>query len=549
MPTARADRLTEAGPERPPRLARFAAILAALAGWKRWAVAWLLGLGSVLALPPVGLFPVLFAVFPALVWQIDGTATRRAAFAVGWWFGLGHFMAGTYWISNALLVEADRFAWLIPPTLVGVSAYLAIYPALACAFARWMRPGWPRIAALAVGWTALEMLRGVAFTGFPWNPIASTWSDIPAMLQPAAGVGVFGLGLLTVVLAAAPAMTARGGRAGIAVAVGVPLLLAAGWGAGTLRIPRAADADHAGVKLGIVQPNLPQHEKVQARFRDSHFSKHLAMTEMAAGAGVTHFIWPETAIGFALSRTPGAADAVARLVPEGGLVIAGAFRASPPGMRPVRFWNSLVAIDGKARSVAAYDKARLVPFGEYVPLRSVLAFTQVTGGRFDFSRGPGPTTLNVKGLPPFSPLICYEIIFPGRVVGPGERPRWLLNVTNDGWFGDSAGPYQHFAAARMRAVEEGLPVVRAANSGISAVIDPYGRVIQRLGLGRAGVVEAGLPVALAEPTVFARFGHLPLSAFLALAAAVLAAGWRCKPSPLSAPSAKRRRSSVLDMDS
>ena len=541
MPTVRERRLTETDPERLPRLARFAAMLTALTGWKRWTLAWLLGLGSVLALPPVGLFPVLFAALPALVWQIDGTATRRAAFAVGWWFGLGHFMAGTYWISNSLLVEADRFAWLIPPTLIGVSAYLAIYPALACAFARWMRPGWARIAALAVGWTALEMLRGVAFTGFPWNPIGSIWSDIPAMLQPAAAVGVFGLGLLTVALAAAPAMLSRGGRAGIAVAIGVPLVLAGVWGGGTLRIPRAATTDQPGIKLGIVQPNIPQHEKVRAQFRARHFSKHLAMTEAAAATGITHFVWPETAIGFALSRTPGAAEAVARVVPEGGLVIAGAFRASPPGKRPARFWNSLVAIDDKARSVAAYDKARLVPFGEYVPLRSVLAFTQVTGGRFDFSRGPGPKTLNIRGLPPFSPLICYEIVFPGRVVRPGKRPRWLLNVTNDGWFGDSAGPYQHLAAARMRAVEEGLPVVRAANSGVSAVIDPFGRVVQRLGLGRAGVVEAALPVALSEPTVFARLGHSPLSVFLAVAAAALALGWRSRPSSLAAASAGRRR--------
>ena len=254
------------------------------------------------------------------------------------------------------------------------------------------------------------------------------------------------------------------------------------------------------------------------------------MTRAAAGAGITHFVWPETAIGFALSRVPGAAEAVARVVPEGGLVIAGAFRASPPAKRPARFWNSLVAIDGKARSVAVYDKARLVPFGEYVPLRSVLAFTQVTGGRFDFSRGPGPRTLSVDGLPAFSPLICYEIIFSGRVVGADRRPQWLLNVTNDGWFGDSAGPHQHFAAARMRAVEEGLPVVRAANSGISAVIDPFGRVVERLGLGRAGLLEAALPLPLPEPTGFARFGHLPLSAFLVLAIAALAAGWRCRPS-------------------
>ena len=530
MPTVGGVRLTGAGPERPSRLARLATALAALGGWRRWLAAWLLGLGSVLALPPVGLVPVLFAAFPALVWLIDGTPSRRTAFAVGWWFGLGHFMAGTYWISNALLVEADRYAWLIPPTLVGASAYLAIYPALACAFARWMRPGWPRVAALAVGWTALEMVRGVAFTGFPWNPIGSAWTEIPAMLQPAAAVGVHGLGLLTVALAAAPALLARGGRAGAAVVVGVPLVLAAVWGGGALRLPEAATAVQPGIRLGIVQPNIPQHEKVRAQFRERHFARHLAMTRAAAGTGITHFVWPETAIGFALSRVPGAAEAIARVVPEGGLVIAGAFRASPPAKRPARFWNSLVAIDGKARSVAVYDKARLVPFGEYVPLRSVLAFTQVTGGRFDFSRGPGPRTLSVDGLPAFSPLICYEIVFSGRVVGADRRPQWLLNVTNDGWFGDSAGPHQHFAAARMRAVEEGLPVVRAANSGISAVIDPFGRVVERLGLGRAGLLEAALPLPLPEPTGFARFGHLPLSVFLVLAIAALAAGWRCRPS-------------------
>ncbi len=530
MPTAGADGLTETHPRRPPRLARFAAALAALRGWRRWLAAWLLGLGSVLAMPPVGWVPVLFAALPALIWLIDGIPTRRAAFAVGWWFGLGHFMAGTYWISNALLVEADRYAWLIPPTLVGVSAYLAIYPALACAFARWMRAGWPRIAALAVGWTALEMVRGVAFTGFPWNPIGSIWSDIPEMLQPAAAVGVFGLGLLTVALAAAPALVVRGARAGVAVAVGVPLALAAVWGGGALRLPDAATDAHPGIRLGIVQPDIPQHEKVRARFRARHFTKHLAMTEAAAGSGITHFVWPETAIGFALSRAPGAAEAVARAVPENGLVIAGALRSSPPGERPARIWNSLIAIDGEARDVAVYDKARLVPFGEYVPLRPLLAFTQVTGGRFDFSRGPGPRTLSVEGLPSFSPLICYEIIFPGRVVGSGLRPQWLLNVTNDGWFGDSAGPHQHFAAARMRAVEEGLPVVRAANSGISAVIDPFGRVVGRLGLGRAGVLEATLPVPLAGGTGFSRLGHVPLSVFLALAAIALAAGWRCKSS-------------------
>ena len=523
MPAAGVDPLTATQPERPTRLARLARALAALDGWRRWLAAWLLGLVSVLAFPPVGAVPALFVALPALVWQLGGAAGSRAAFAIGWWFGLGHFMAGTYWISNSLLVEADRFAWLIPPTLIGVSAALAIYPALACVCARWAPPGWPRIAALAIAWTGFEMLRGVVLTGFPWNPVGSVWSDIPAMLQPAAAIGVHGLTLVTVALAAAPALLAGGGRGAIRVALGVPLVLALVWGGGAIRLGGAQTAAHPGVKIGIVQPNIPQHEQVRAAFRARHFARHLDMTRKAAGRGVTHFVWPEAAIGLRLSRSPAAIAAIAGAAPEGGLVISGALRRGPPGERPRRVWNSLIAIDGAARRVGVYDKVRLVPFGEYVPLRPILGFTQITGGRLDFSRGPGRRTLSVTGLPPFSPLICYEMIFPGRVVDPDRRPEWLLTVTNDGWFGDSAGPYQHFAAARMRAVEEGLPVIRAANSGISAAIDPYGRVVARLGLGQAGVLEAALPAALSRPTPFARLGHAPVLVVIALAAAALAA--------------------------
>ena len=376
-----------------------------------------------LAFPPVGFVPALFVALPVLVWQIDGTATRRAALAIGWWFGLGHFMAGTYWISNSLLVEADRFAWLIPPTLIGVSAYLAVYPALAAGLARCVRPGWPRVAALAVAWTGLEMLRGVAFTGFPWNPVGSVWTDIPAMLQPAAAIGVYGLGLVTVALAAAPALLAVRGRAAAAAALGVPLALAAIWGAGTLRLERAEPAPPTGARIAIVQPNIPQHEKVRAAFRARHFATHLEMTAVAAATGATHFIWPETAIGFALSRAPGAAEAIALAVPQGGLVIAGALRTGPPGERPRRVWNSLIAIDGAARRLAVYDKARLVPFGEYVPLRSILAFAQVTGGRIDFSRGPGRRTPRRAGAASVQPvdLLRDDLPRPGGRSRPAAR--------------------------------------------------------------------------------------------------------------------------------
>ena len=500
--------------------------ISGLRGWRRWLASFALGLAAALALPPVGAFPILFICLPILIWQIDGARSWREAGVLGWWFGLGHFMAGTYWISNALLVEADRFAWLIPFTLIGVSAYLALYPAIACLFARLIRPGWPRVAAFALAWSGAEIIRGVAFTGFPWNPIGSVWVEVPAMIQPAALIGVFGLGLVTAALAGAPALIAAGRRQAWAVCIGVPVALALIWLSGSARLAGVETRYQDGITLGIVQPNIPQTEKVRSDLKARHFAKHLRMTaNAAAGDGtpaITHFIWPETAVGFALSRTPGAADAIAKAVPTGGLVITGTLRATALGIRPFEVWNSLQAIDENARIVASYDKAHLVPFGEFVPLRSILGFLQVAGGRLDFSRGAGARTIELPGLPPASPLICYEIIFPGAVADPAARPAWLLNVTNDGWFGESAGPYQHLASARLRAVEEGLPVIRAANSGISAVIDPYGRLIDSLGVGREGIMAAKLPLPVAEATAFAGMGNTPIVVFIAIFASILA---------------------------
>lgn len=510
MPPARLGRLSMTATALTARIAAMEQGLAIQRGWRAWLIAFLSGLLLAVALPPLGIVAAAFFAFTALVWQIDATRGWRAAAALGWWFGLGHFLAGTYWISNALLVEADRFWWMIPFASLGLSAYLALYPAVSCAIARLIRPGPARIAGLAFAWTAMELLRGVAMTGFPWNPIGSIWSGIPAMIQSAALFGVFGLSLCTVGLAAAPALLGRGGRPARAVLICLPLVLALAWGGGAARLAAAGHATVPGIRLGIVQPNIAQRDKIQGKLRSHNLARHVRMTARRLGPGVTHVIWPETAIGLPISRVPDVAQAVAQVVPEGGYLIAGAIRASPRGDNPVRLWNSLHAIDRQSRVVATYDKAHLVPFGEYVPLRSILGFAKVTQGRLDFSAGPGPRTLDVAGLPPFGALICYEAIFPGAVTDPGRRPAWLLNLTNDGWFGDSAGPHQHFAAAQLRAVEEGIPVVRAANSGISGVIDAYGRPRARLGLGHAGVLEAALPAGLSAPTPFARLANLPV---------------------------------------
>ena len=277
--------------------------------------------------------------------------------------------------------------------------------------------------------------------------------------------------------------------------------------------------------IGIVQPNIPPLEKAGGAYADArrHFDKHLRMTEAAVRAGATHVVWPESAIGHIFMEASGTNEAVARAVRKDGLVIAGAVRLSTiVEGRPSRVWNSLVVIDEKAHRIAFYDKARLVPFREYWPLTSVFSFFGMFDDISEFDHGPGPRTLRVPGLPPFSPSICYEIVYSGGVVAPGRRSEWILNLTNDGWFGDSAGPYQHFAAARMRAVEEGLPVVRAANTGISGVVDPYGRVVKHLGIGQEGPLVSTLPAPTA-PTPFALLGPMPVLTAMALAAAILAA--------------------------
>ncbi len=503
---------------RPSRLRRLDDWVCGGGRMRRFALAAGLGVLATAALPPLHLLPLYLVAFTGLARLIDAAPGRRAAFAVGWWFGFGHFVSGLYWFANALMTDAERFGWLVAPAVFGISAGLAVYPALAAAAARLFPEGAPRIAGLAVAWTAAEWLRGTLFTGFPWNPIGLGWTVSDAMIQLAALTGVWGLSLLTVFAAAAPAALAAPGPA---CARWTPLALGAGllaavWIGGTVRLAGADEATVPDVRLRIVQPNVAQNHKWKPELRAALFRRHLELTTAPGFESVTHVIWPETAVPYALADRPRLRAAIAAVTPPGGAVITGAIRWSGGEAGERRIWNNLAAVDGRGRVIASYDKFHLVPFGEYVPFRSILPLDKITYGALDFSAGPGPRTLRVPGLPPFSPLICYEAIFPGQVLDASERPQWLLNITNDAWFGISSGPYQHFAAARLRAVEEGMPLVRAANTGISAVVDSYGRVRARLGLGEGGVLDAALPVALADPPPFARWNLWPLLAMVAL---------------------------------
>ena len=509
----------------PGGLARLVGRVRDARGWRRAALAVGLGIAATAALPPIYALPALLVAFPGLVWLLDGARTPRAAFAVGWYFGVGHFGTGFYWIANALLTDPERYGWMVPFAIAGLAAGFAIFTGLVTLLVWFSRAeGVRRVLAFAAAWTAVEWLRGWVLTGFPWNPIGNVWAFDAAALQLAALTGVYGLTLITVVAAAMPAVLRR--NPGL-IALALPLIA---WAGGAVRLaqaePEGAPGALAvpGVRLAIVQPNVAQEGKWDDASRRANLEKLLVLGGQALRGGATHIVFPETAVPYVVAGNEPLLRVLASVAPPGGALLTGAIRAEGQG-ETLRLWNSLHAIDPGGQIVATYDKAHLVPFGEYVPLRGILPIDKLTYGAVDYSAGPGPRTLAVPGAPTVGPLICYEAIFPGAVADPAARPAWLLNVTNDAWFGVSSGPHQHFASARMRAVEEGLPLVRAANTGISGVIDAYGRVTARLGLGREGVLQAALPAGLGGPTLFGRAGNL-IALVLVAACAIAGIDWR-----------------------
>jgi apolipoprotein N-acyltransferase len=505
------------------------------AGWTRIAIAAGLGVVAVAALPPFYIWIALFVAFTGLIWLIDGARSPLAAFFTGFCFGLGYFTAGLYWVANALLTKPDEFGWLAPIAPVALSALLAVFPAGAAAVTKLSRTGGVgRILVFAAAWTLFEWVRSWAFSGFPWNLIGSVWTFSEAMIQTSAFIGTYGLGLLTAIATAMPAALVPGDHPGSregggprAAVVAALTVLALAWAGGAVRLALAGPVGTVpDVRLRLVQPNIPQTEKWQPELRGQHFLSQVRMSALPGEPAPTHVIWAEAAAAFFLAETPEALALLAEATPQDGLSIVGTVRRSPPG-EPHQVWNSLLAVDRSGHVVATYDKSHLVPFGEYVPFRSVLGLSSVAAGTADFSVGAGIATMSLPGLPAVSPLICYEVIFPARVADRNRRPRWLLNITNDGWYGQSPGPYQHFASARLRAVEEGLPLVRVANTGISAIVDPYGRVLDELPLGAQGLIDGPLPLALAGPTPYGRFGNTVVFVMIALvAAAGLAIGRR-----------------------
>ena len=513
------------------RLAGLSIILAW--GWKRAIIALGAGAVSALAMAPFNAWPVLFVTFPVAVWLIDGAAAGKrrgvpAAAMAGFWFGLGYFVPGLYWTGNAFLVDAPTFAWLMPFAVLGLPAYLALFPALGFALARltWTRDA-SRVLALAIGLTVSEWLRGYVLSGFPWNAFGYALSEPLALAQTASLIGLWGMTFLSVAIFASPAVlidgSSRGRKPWIAPVAALALLVAMGV-YGTVRLSLQPTA-LTKVRLRIMQPNLQQDVKFNYAAKAEVMQKYLALSDRASGPQSTGvrdaqiLIWPESAFPFFLAREADAMAQIAELLPKGTVLMTGSVRApnGPPGARVSRAYNSIYLIDHDGGVLSVYDKLHLVPFGEYLPFQAwmeKLGFVQLTKVHGGFIPGTVRRTMEVPNAPSALPLICYEAIFPGNLAASGDRPGWIINLTNDGWFGNSTGPYQHLQQARLRAVEEGLPVVRAANTGISAVIDPSGRIVTRLELGIEGVLDASLPAAL-PPTLYARLRDIPIAVLMA----------------------------------
>lgn len=507
----------------------FADAIIVLWGWRRIVAALIAGACSALALPSWSVFPILWLTIPVLVWLIDGAVAAAGTGVlrrllpgaiVGWSFGFGYFLAGFWWIGAVFPVSAGYIAWLMPVAAVALAAALALFWSFGAVLARLFWPdGWPRILVFAVAFSLAEWLRGNFIAEFPWNTFGYTLTPSPVMMQSAAIVGIWGLTFAAFIIFAAPALLAspeREGRDGrhLFLAFAAAIMLAH-VGFGVFRLAGTAETRVTDVRLRIVQPAIEPEEYLREGNEDAMFRRYLQLSDSESFpdnggiGGITLLVWPEGAIPFVLTDRPDALAALATLLPDGTTLLTGAIRAehSRAGTR-AKVYNSVYAIGDNGEILSAYDKVRLMPFGEVLPFQSI--FEAVGIGEMaklgdGFSQGARHRTLSLANAPPFSPVISQEIIFTGAITDPSNRPEWILNLTDDARLAGMSASRQLFMQSRVRAVEEGLPVVRAASSGISAIVDANGRVVAKLGKGLSGLVDSELPISL-PPTPYRKYG-------------------------------------------
>jgi apolipoprotein N-acyltransferase len=506
--------------------------VSALESVPRNAVAFMFGVAGTMTLPPFFVFPLVLMAYGGLFLLVHKAPTRKRAFADGWWWGWGYYITGLYWFTIALTTDMAAFGWMIPFALFGVTAFIALYPALACLLF-YSLPGKRgtirRIFVFSLVWTLVEFARGHLLTGFPWNIPGNSFAMSDTAIQLASVFGAYGLSFWAVLLGACIAAIADE-KISYDRSVGFVLILwlglVGGLSYGEQRLKATESMDHQlryepDILLRLVQPNIAQPHKWEPAKQMEVLQKHIRLTQSSGLSRVTHVIWPETALPYVVRPNTPLLSMVGSALPEKSTLLTGALRIEGEG-KDWQIFNSILEVNHNGTVLGSYDKSKLVPFGEFLPLRSFIPDAWLTPvGDRDFSRGQGVVNVKWSELPLARPMICYEVIFPewGGAATDNEhelqkqRPRWFLNVTNDAWFGLSSGPYQHFHMARMRAVEQGIPLVRVANTGISAVIDPYGRIESQLPLNKEGIIDAQLPKAI-ENTPYNTYNRIIINALI-----------------------------------
>lgn len=479
---------------------------------KIYIACFLCGAFSTLALPPVSVWGILFATISLFMACLCEAKTRKSLFGVGFWFGAGLGSTSMLWVINALLIDAAAFGWLVPFVPIGFGLFFGLFYGLPALFCLKTNKTLSRILTYAAWFGLFEWVRSWIFTGFPWNPLGSVWVGFDSVMQIAALCGVYGLSMLTIVWCSSIFVLSKN------IKIGTILLIFFGFAVllGYMRLEQGIleQKNVWGVNLRLVQANIPQQLKWSKEVAEENFLKHIRLSKKEGMDKITHTFWPEAATSYFLADDEGARAMVISALSQGGTLVSGTLRLTGDEKKPIA--NSIVQIDDMGLAHHHYDKSHLVPFGEYVPFGDVLPIRKIVPLGYDFYEGDDVKTLSVLNTYPAGFLVCYEIIFSGRVVDKKVRPSWLINATNDGWYGDSFGPYQHLAAAQMRAVEEGLPIVRTAGTGISAVINPYGQIQDFIPLNTEGVLDATLPQSI-NITPFGKYGNkipLLLSALL-----------------------------------
>jgi apolipoprotein N-acyltransferase len=495
------------------------------------------GLAAALAFPPFGLLPGLLGYGLMLrLSDTEGPRPLRSAFFRGWLAGVGYFSLGVGWITEPFMVDAAEQGWMAPFALLLMAGGLALFWGAAAALYRLFRPGgWSRVLVFAAALSALEWLRGHVFTGFPWNLPGETWAAGSAPSQAAAVVGAYGLTFITIAVAACAALLfdAVSRRARLISAAAALAALGGLYGWGAVRLASAQGPEPDAPMVRLVQANIDQKEKWRPENLQLIFDTYMAMTTEPGARTPDVVVWPEGALPAVIDDllAPGSPylERLAGALRPGQTLMMGANRAGPGPKGGVAYYNSLIALrresaaeGGGLRVTGVYDKHRLVPFGEFLPLGAIATrwgVRSLVHMPEDFTAGAAPRPLQPLGLPAVQPLICYEALFPHFTAEAaqrgGLRPAWILNVSNDAWFGVTSGPLQHLNMAGYRAIEEGLPLARATPTGVSAMIDAHGRVVEgrQLGLGREGVIDMRLPRAL-SPTLYSRFGEIIFATML-----------------------------------